>query len=121
MPEPFNLGVDVFEDVPALRLRGGLVFGQDLHALPETVTRLRNEGHDRVIVDLTAVELTDSTGVSALLEIRHIIGERTGQVILLRVPNRLRATLVMTHVASLFELVEDEADLRQWIGARGPT
>jgi anti-anti-sigma factor len=119
MPEPFNLGVDVFEGVPALRLRGGLVFGQDLHTLPDTVTRLRNEGHDRVIVDLTAVELTDSTGVSALLEIRDIIGERKGQVILLRVPNRLRATLVMTHVASLFELVEDEADLRRWIGARG--
>jgi anti-anti-sigma factor len=121
MPEPFTLGVDAFEGVPVLRLRGGLVFGQDLQTLPETVTRLRDEGHDRVIVDLTAVESTDSTGVSALLEIRHIIGERQGQVILLRVPNRLRATLVMTHVVSLFDLVEDEADLRRRIGTRGPT
>ena len=121
MPEPFNLGVGVFEGVPVLRLRGGLVFGQDLQTLPETLKRLRNEGHDRVVVDLTAVESTDSTGVSALLEIRHIIGERIGQVLLLRVPNRLRATLIMTHVASLFELVEDEEDLRRRIGTTGST
>jgi anti-anti-sigma factor len=74
---------------------------------------LRSGGHERLIVDLTGVESTDSTGVSALLEIRQIIGERAGSVILLGPPKRLRSTLAMTHVASLFEVADDEADLRR--------
>jgi anti-anti-sigma factor len=119
MPEALSVAVDVFEGVPVLRLRGALIYGQDLQPINRAAARLRSEGHERVIVDLAAVEVTDSTGVSALLETRRIFGERQGSVTLLRAPKRLRATLVMTHVASLFEVVEDEADLRGRLGRDG--
>jgi len=119
MPETLSVSVDMFDGVPVLRLRGALIYGQDLQPINRAVTRLRSEGHDRIIVDLSGVEGTDSTGVSALLEARRIIGERRGSVLLLRPPKRLRATLVMTHVASLFEVVEDEADLRGRLGGDG--
>lgn len=113
MPEALSVAVDEFEGVPTLRLGGALIYGQSLQPILEAATRLRTEGHNRVIVDLAGVEATDSTGVSALLEARQIFGERPGSVILLRPPKRLRATLVMTHVASLFEIAGDEAELRR--------
>jgi anti-anti-sigma factor len=118
MTEPLSLAVDVIEGVAVLRLRGGFVYGQDFDPVRSAARRLRSEGHERLIMDLSGVESTDSTGVSALLEIRHIIGERLGSVILLGPSKRLRATLAMTHVASLFEVVEDEADLRRRLGGQ---
>ena len=120
MPEPLSVTVGEIEGVAVLRLQGGFVYGQDFQALHAAVVRLRSEGHDRLIVDLIGVESTDSTGVSALLEIRHLIGERAGSVILLAPSKRLRSTLAMTHVASLFEVADDEADLRRRLRG-GPT
>jgi len=119
MLEALSVVVEMFDGVPVLRLRGALIYGQDLQPIHRAAARLKSEGHERVIVDLTAVDATDSTGVSALLEAKRIIGQRPGAVILLRPPKRLRATLVMTHVAALFEVVDDEAELRRRLDASG--
>jgi hypothetical protein len=61
---------------------------------------------------LTNVESTDSSGMSALLEIRRIFGEHHGGVILLHPSDRLRAALAMIRVASMFDMIADEAELR---------
>lgn len=119
MPEPLSVVVEMFDAIPVLRVRGALIYGQDLQPINQAVARLRTEGHSRVIIDLANVDATDSTGVSALLEARQIIGERSASVILLRPPKRLRATLVMTHVAALFEIADDEAALKARLAGSG--
>jgi anti-anti-sigma factor len=112
MSDSLSLAVETLEGLAVLRLRGKLVYGQDLQPLYETVARLRREGHERVIIDLGKVESTDSSGISALLEVRRIVGEQHGAVILLRPSDRLRAALAMIRVSSMFDMIADEAELR---------
>jgi hypothetical protein len=57
------------------------------------------------------VGATDSSGISALLDVRQIFGERDGAVTLLRPSERLRGALAMTRVAFLFAVLDDERDL----------
>ncbi len=112
MPESLSVTVDSFEGVAVLRLRGGLVFGQKLEAVGETVSRLKREGHERLVLDLTDVEPTDSSGISALLGVRRAMG---GNIILFRPSDRLRSALAVTRVSFLFDMVDDEAQLARRI------
>jgi anti-anti-sigma factor len=111
MSDSLSLAVETFEGVPVLRLKGKLVYSENFQPLYDTVARLGSEGHQRVVVDLTAVQSTDSSGMSALLEIRRIFGEQRGAVVLLRPSDRLRAALAMIRVTSLFEVITDEREI----------
>jgi anti-anti-sigma regulatory factor len=114
--DPLSFGVDLVGGIPVLRLRGGLVFGQDLHAIRDTAMRLHSEGHERLVLDLSEAGATDSSGISALLDVRHIMGEREGAVTLLRPSDRLRGALAMARVAFLFAVLDDERDLVRHLG-----
>ena len=107
MSESLTVEVDSFAGVALVRLRGALVFGENLKVIHDIVTRLTNEGHDRLIVDLTDVESTDSSGITALLDVKQLMVH----MILLRPPERLRSALAVTRVTSLFEVVDDETQL----------
>src|SRR4029450_11619527 len=72
MADSLSLAVETFEGVPVLRLTGKLGYGQTFQPLYDIVARLRREGHHRVVIDLSAVQSTDSSGMSALLEVRRI-------------------------------------------------
>jgi anti-sigma B factor antagonist len=106
MPESLNVEVVASGTVPVLRLRGNLAYGQNLTAIHEAVSRLRSEGHTRLVVDLSAVASIDSSGISALLDVKQTIGGREGRVILLRPSERVRESLAMMRVTSLFEIAE---------------
>src|SRR5688572_33012019 len=86
MSDSLSLAVETFEAVPVLRLKGKLAYSQNFQPLYDTAARLRSEGHQRVVIDVSAVQSTDSTGMSALLEVRRIFGEQA---------DRLRAALAM--------------------------
>ena len=111
MSEPLRVAIETVGAVRVLRLKGRLVYGQGFQPLYDAVARLRQEGQQRVVVDLTAVDVTDSSGLSALLEIRHRLGP-AGSVVLLRPYERLRASLAMIRVTSLFEVIDDESGIR---------
>lgn len=111
MSEPLRVAIETVGAVRVLRLKGRLVYGQGFQPLYDAVTRLHQEGHERVVVDLTAVDQTDSSGLSALLEIRQRVGP-AGSVVLLGPSERVRASLAMIRVTSLFEIVDDESEIR---------
>jgi anti-anti-sigma factor len=111
MSESLSVEVDSTGTVPVLRLRGNLAYGQNLAAIREAVSRLRSQGHTWVAVDLNAVPTIDSSGISALLDIKQGIGGPEGRVILLRPSERVRETLAMIRVTSLFEIADDDPDL----------
>ena len=111
MSDSLKLAVETLEGLAVLRLKGKLVYSQNFQPLYDTAARLRSEGHQRVVVDLTAVQSTDSSGMSALLEIRRIFGEQPGAVVLLRPSDRLRAALAMIRVTALFEVITDEREI----------
>ena len=111
MSELLRVAVETVGGLPVLRLKGRLVYGQGFQPLYDAVTQLRQEGHQRMVVDLTAVDLTDSSGLSALLEIKQRVGP-AGSVVLLRPSERVRASLAMIRVTSLFEIIEDDSEIK---------
>ena len=111
MPAHFRLTVDRFGDVPLIRLSGDMSFGQNMSDLDDNVMHLASHGHRRLVLDLTDVESADSTGISALLSAKRILGEAVGTVFLLRPSSRIRSALDLMRVTSMFELADDEADL----------
>ncbi len=111
MSDSLSLAVETFERVPVLRLKGKLLYSQNFQPLYDTVARLRSEGHRRVVIDLTAVQSTDSSGMSALLEVRRLFGEQPGAVALFGPSDRLRAALAMIRVLSLFEVITEEREI----------
>jgi|RhiMethySRZTD1v2_1073278.scaffolds.fasta_scaffold10917_8 anti-anti-sigma factor len=113
MSDSLSLMVETFEGLAVLRLKGKLVYGQNFQPLYETAARLRAEGHRRVVIDLTTIQSTDSSGMSALLEVRRLFGEQPGAVVLLRPSDRLRASLAMIRVSALFDVIMDEGEIRR--------
>src|SRR5262245_58970897 len=92
-----------------LRLRGSLTYDQRLATVREVCSQIKTAGLKRIIVDLRAVPSIDSSGLSALLKIRQTFQET--KVVLLSPSDRVRTTLEMMRVSSLFEIVTDESDL----------
>ena len=119
MPEPLSVDLASFGNVQIIRLRGDLCYGENLAAIHDLVSELRRTGHERLIVDLGAVRSLDSSGISALLDIRRTLGDSRDNVILLRPPERVCGALAAMRVASVFSIVDDEADLPERLGGRG--
>jgi anti-anti-sigma factor len=111
MPKPFRLTVDLLKSVPLLCLSGDMILGQNLRELHDEVRDLAAEGHTRLVLDLTEVESADSTGIEALVDAKHALGEATSTVFLLRPSILVRNSLTLSGVTSMFEVVGSEPEL----------
>jgi anti-anti-sigma factor len=110
MADSLTVAVASTGTIPTVRLKGSLAYGENLAPIHEAVVRLKREGHDRLVLDLSAVEKIDSSGLSALLDAKQTLGPQS-RVFLLGPSERIRAALAMVRVTSLFEFVDDEAGL----------
>jgi anti-anti-sigma factor len=84
-----------------------------MRELHDTVSHLADQGHRRVVLDLTNVESADSSGIGALLDVVRVLGEGEGRVFLLRPPARLRDSLNLLRATSVLHVVDDETDLNR--------
>ena len=87
---------------------------------------LVNESEPRIVVDMTAIDLLDSSGLGALLGFRRRVHRNGGEVRLVAPDNNVSALLrsvgfdrVFPLVHTLEEALADEADLPA--SARGAT
>jgi anti-anti-sigma factor len=108
MPKPLSVETASTGTTPVIRLRGDLTYGQNLSAVHDAVAPLKNRGHERVIVDMSGVHSIDSSGISALLDIKQTFSGTDTKVILLRPSDRVRGALNMMRVASLFQIEDDD-------------
>ena len=101
MSDHFQLTRGWFGATPALRVTGPLMFGESLTRIHDVVADIANQGYSRIVVDVAGVEHTDSSGLSALLDITRLIGGRAAQgVVLLRPPARHEAALARNRVTT---------------------
>ena len=117
MSDHFQLTRGWFGATPALRVTGPLVYGETLTRIHDVVAGIAKQGYSRVVVDVAGVEHTDSSGLSALLDITRVIGGRAAQaVVLLRPPARLVAALALIRVTSQFDIIASEAEVASRFG-----
>ena|SRR3989442_1345163 len=93
--------------VTIVTVTGDLVIGEAETTFKKAVTRLLEEGHINLLVDLSAVGFLDSSGLGALVRALTLAQKEGGQTKLLHAGTQVRKLLQMTKLDSVFEIHED--------------
>ena len=98
------------EGITLLDLKGRITAGPEARALRETVSGLNQEGGCRLVLNLRQVDYIDSTGLGALTMCATSLRKSGGDTKLLNLNRRNIELLVMTKLATVFEIFADETD-----------
>ena len=98
------------EGVPILDLKGRITVGQEATALREKVASLTAAGIKNIVLNLAHVDYIDSTGLGALVIVATSLRKAGGNVKLVNLNRRNIELLVMTKLATVFEIFNDEQD-----------
>ena len=98
------------EGITLLDLKGRVTMGPEAKALREKVSNLNQEGGCRLVLNLAHVDYIDSTGLGALTMCATSLRKSGGDVKLLNLNRRNIELLVMTKLATVFEIFADEQD-----------
>ena len=80
----------------------------DAHLAPEfkaKLVHLVQSGHERIVMDMAALEFIDSSGLGALIAGLKALGGR-GEIVLCSITPRLLSLLKLTHVDKLFHIFD---------------
>ncbi|HEY7112849.1 MAG TPA: STAS domain-containing protein [Thermoanaerobaculia bacterium] len=89
-----------------LRVEGSLKVGDTAQALTETTERIARERKGALVLDLSALEYMDSTGVGVLIGALKRFQEGKRDILLAAPQRRILAGLRVTHLDSLFRIYE---------------
>jgi anti-sigma B factor antagonist len=98
------------EGVTILDLKGRVTVGPEATALREKISGLATAGAPNVVLNLQHVDYIDSTGLGALVIVATSLRKSGGNVKLLNLNRRNIELLVMTKLATVFEIFNDEQD-----------
>ena len=98
------------EGIVIVDLKGRVTMGAEAGALREKVAALTAAGSKYVILNMAQVDYIDSTGLGALVMCATTLRKNTGMVKLLNLTRRSIELLVMTKLATVFEIFTDEQD-----------
>ena len=98
------------EGITILDLKGRVTVGKEATALREKVAALRDAGTSKTVLNLQDVDYIDSTGLGALVILATTMRKNGGNVKLLNLNRRNIELLVMTKLATVFEIFNDEQD-----------
>jgi anti-sigma B factor antagonist len=96
------------EGITILNLRGRITAGPEVALLRERVQELAAGKNVRVILNLADVDYIDSTGLGALVVAATKLRNVDGVAKLLNLNKRTIELLVMTKLATIFEIFNDE-------------
>lgn len=98
------------EGVAILELKGRIVVGAEASALREKVTALSAAGKRNLVLNMAQVDFIDSTGLGALVICATSLRKNDGNIKLVNLNRRNIELLVMTKLATVFEIFTDEMD-----------
>jgi anti-sigma B factor antagonist len=98
------------EGIVILEMKGRITVGKEASALREKVAELNAAGKKNLVLNLEHVDFIDSTGLGALVISATSARKSGGNVKLLNLNKRNVELLVMTRLATAFEIFSDEQD-----------
>lgn len=96
------------EGVVILEAKGRLTVGPAAAALRDCLRNLASAGNTKVVLNLAGVDYIDSTGLGSLVVCYTSFRKAGGGLRLLHVNRRNMELLVLTKLATVFELFDDE-------------
>src|SRR6476620_9690958 len=98
------------EGIVLLNLKGRLTVGPEASALRDRIAELAKAGSVNLILNLEDIAYIDSTGLGALVMSATTLRKQGGNIKLLNMNRRNIELLVMTKIATVFDLFTDEQD-----------
>jgi anti-sigma B factor antagonist len=98
------------EGITIVDMKGRITVGQEATAMRETVAALNAAGTRNLVFNLAGVDFIDSTGLGALVMSASTLRKSGGNVKLVNLNRRTIELLVMTKLATIFEIFTDEQD-----------
>jgi anti-sigma B factor antagonist len=98
------------EGIAILDLKGRITVGSGASALREKLDALNAAGVRNLVLDLAGVDYIDSTGLGALVMCVTTMRKNSGNMKLVNLNRRNIELLVMTKLATIFEIFADEQD-----------
>ena len=96
------------DSVTVLDLVGDIKLDEGAGQLRDKVRSLLQQGKTRVLVNLAGVPYVDSAGLGELVQAYAVAGKQGGALKLVSATKRLRDLLVITKLATVFEMFDDE-------------
>lgn len=98
------------QGIVILDLSGRIVLGAECNALREQVKSLLEQGHKKLILNLSEANRVDSAGIGTLVESVILAAKDGGRLKLINVPRLLHSSLVVHRLLQAFEIFPNEAD-----------
>jgi len=98
------------EGITILELKGRITMGPESSALRDKCNELSAEGKRSLVLEMAGVDFIDSTGLGALVMCATSLRKAGGQMKLVAVNRRNIELLLMTKLATVFEIFADEQD-----------
>jgi anti-sigma B factor antagonist len=98
------------EGIIILVLKGRLTVGPEASAMRDRISALAAAGSVNIILDMEDVAYIDSTGLGALVMTATGMRKQGGNIKLLNLNRRNIELLIMTKIATVFDLFVDEQD-----------
>jgi anti-sigma B factor antagonist len=95
------------EGILVLNLKGRLTVGAETTAFRDRITTLAAQN---LVLNLAGIDFIDSTGLGALVICAMSLRKNSGNIKLLNLNRRNIELLVMTKLATIFEIFTDEQD-----------
>ena len=95
--------------VTVLDVNGALTLTDGADQLRDKVRSLLQQGHKRLLIDLSGVPYIDSAGLGELVQSYATASKQDGQLKILNAGKRIKDLLVITKLATVFELFDNEA------------
>jgi anti-sigma B factor antagonist len=106
---PLKVKSRKIDGVVIIELCGRVTAGEPQMLLRDTVRRFVADGSDSFVFNLSDVSLIDSSGLGELAWTKSYLDERQGRANLVGLNKRVKDLLVMTKLACVFDLFEEEA------------
>src|SRR5689334_8157238 len=98
------------EGITILDLKGRLIAGKEATTFRDKISALNHGGGQKLVLNLEGVDYIDSTGLGALVMCATSLQKNSGNMKLVHLNRRNIELLVMTKLATVFEIFTDEQD-----------
>src|SRR5450755_2028750 len=98
------------DGVEIISLQGKITIGAGDSQLRESITNALNQGHNKILLDMSGVTTIDSSGIGELVGSYTTVTNRGGKLKLLHLPAKVNDLLHVTQLITVFEVHEKEAD-----------
>lgn len=89
--------------VTIIQLSGKILGGQDSMEVNELINNLMDQGKHRVVMDLSEVELMNSSGLGIIIQSANLLKNKGGGLKLANISKKIESLLVITKLNTIFD------------------